>query len=394
MSTYIPRKVISPLPGKVIKAVHLPDPVLLEGFGKRAETGAICAEAGYSNVLLVTDTTLSGLGYADKISSSLADVGIQCTIFDEICSEPDTHIVEAGRKAALQCGCQCIIALGGGSVMDATKMIAAGTRLSHLPTGALMIKFLVVPEGTLPIIAIPSTAGTGAEITVGAIIKNASGNAKGSTVILGLKVTHVILDSELTVRAPRSVTASCGIDALSHGLEGCVANVTVPEDDALKSMECVRMVLENLPIVLETPGDIEARQKMCLAAHYGGNAINKQLAGYVHAFAHSIGAFCHIPHGHAIALCLLPIMEFQKEACRKQLTKVAIHCGLADAEALLEAIGNLIALCNLQTSVESIRKEDYPHLVRMIVSDSINYSSPITLKEEEIVTILDSIKAK
>lgn len=394
MPQYITRSTIRKLPGQVIKAVEIPEPTITEGFGAREKAGEICAQKGYRQVLLVTDKTLFSLGYHKKVQESIEARGISCTVFSDIASEPDTDIIKAGRQAALGCKAEAIVALGGGSVMDSSKMIAAGVRLKDLNEHFLLVKFLFVPHKTLPLINIPSTAGTGAEITVGAVITDTVLKTKGSTVIVGLDITDVILDSELTLKAPAKVTAACGIDALSHGLEGCVADIKTSEEDLEKSQECVRLVLENLPKVLANPEDIEARQAMCRAANYGGNAINKQLAGYVHAFAHTIGATYHIPHGSAIAASLMPVMERQKDKCTDKLSALAAYCGIeapSDQEAadkLLEKIGTLIRESGALPQNLNIPEEDFHHLTVKICEDSINYSAPTTFTDKEIKEIL------
>jgi Alcohol dehydrogenase, class IV len=398
MSDYLLRKSIRPLPGKVIKAVPIPEPKITSGFGARSEAGAICRERGFERALLVTDTTLNSLGYDAKVAESLKDAGVEYRLFAEISSEPTCEVIEAGRKAALEFEADCIIGLGGGSVMDSCKIISAGVRFRKLPISHLLLKFLIIPEKTLPIINIPSTAGTGAEMTVGAIITDTDKQRKRSTVIAGLDVTDVILDSELTVKMPRKVTAACGIDALSHGIEGAVAAVNTSDEDRWKSLECVRMVLKNLPKVLANPDDIDARQEMCLAANYGGNAINRQLAGYVHAFAHSIGAKYHIPHGNAIAMCLIPVLEAEMPHCIGKMALAARHCGVTGegdlqyaADKLMEAFASLMETCDLPAQ-PSIPEEDFDELTKMIDADSINYSSPVTFTDEEIKEILKKIK--
>ena len=394
MDTYFLRKKIHRLPGKVIRRVPLPEPLVVEGHGARAHIGEICKELGYKHVLLVTDQTLYQLGYEQKIVQSLDEAGVGCTLFADINSEPNIALIDAGREAAAECKAECVIALGGGSVMDTCKMIAAGVRLSHLNTKALM-----VPGKTLPMITVPSTAGTGAEVTVGAVVTNARGT-KGSTVLVGLDVTHVILDSELTIHAPQLVTAACGMDALSHVVEGTVGDVAVDVEDAWMSLEGVKLILHHLPIVMREPENIESRLAMCRAAMYGGNAINTQLAGYVHAFAHSIGAKYHIPHGQAITLMMLPVLEYQMETCLRKYALMARYCGLADvhtedriaAERFLQAVKDLIVSCGLDTLPLPVKKSDYEELTRMVAKDSINYSAPMTFSEEDIVKVLGRMK--
>ena len=333
MAFYRERKAIRKVPGVVIRVAPLPKPKMVEGFGSRDQVGSICKNAGYKSVLLVTDQTLFSLGLHEKVVSSLEMEGIACSVFHDIASEPTVGIVTAGRQSAIDCKAKCIIALGGGSVLDSSKIIAASAKHPLLPIQHYLHKFAIAEGGTLPMINIPSTAGTGAECTVGAVVKNSRGT-KCSTVLIGLNVEYVILDSELLINAPKSVTAWCAIDALSHGLEGLLADVQSSDEDIRKSKECVRLILESLPVLLQDPKNIEARQKTLLAANYGGNAINTQLAGYVHAFAHSIGAIYHIPHGKAIAWCLIPVVREQKSRRASQLADLSRYCNVADGSDL------------------------------------------------------------
>ena len=389
MNTYYFRKQIHRLPGKVIHTIPLPEPEVTEGPASRAQIGELCHKAGYKHVLLVTDRTLSGLGYAKAITDSLEAAHIGYSVYDDIHTEPNIAIIEAGRQLAIDNHAECIIALGGGSVMDSCKMIAAGVKMPHLPVKALLLKFLPVPGSTLPIIMVPSTAGTGAELTVGAVVTNDQG-AKSSTVLIGLNVTHVIHDSELTIHAPQSVTAACGMDALSHCIEGAISDTDVDEEDMQMSLEGIKLILANLPVVLREPENNEARLAMCRAAMYGGNAINTQLAGYVHAFAHSIGAKYHMPHGQAISLMLMPVLEYQKEACRERYEQIAQYCGVPD---FLQAVRELMHTCSMDQLSSPVRMCDHEQLIPMIAADSINYSAPVTLSEEDIRTVLQTVSA-
>ena len=374
MNTYYFRKQIHRLPGKVIHTIPLPEPEVTEGLAARTQIGEI-------------DRTLSGLGYAKAITDSLEAAQIDYSVYDDIHTEPNIAIIEAGRQLAIESHAECIIALGGGSVMDSCKMIAAGVKMPHLPVKALLLKFLPVPGSTLPLIMVPSTAGTGAELTVGDVVTNDQG-AKSSTVLIGLNVTHVVHDSELTIHAPQSVTTACGIDALSHCIEGAISDTDVDEEDMQMSLEGIKLIFANLPIVLREPENNEARLAMCRAAMYGGNAINTQLAGYVHAFAHSIGAKYHMPHGQAISLMLMPVLEFQKEACQARYEQIAKYCGVPD---FLQAVRELMHTCEMDQLQSPVRTCDHEQLIPMIAADSINYSAPVTLSEEDIKAVLVKI---
>lgn len=399
MSFYVGRKVIRRVPGTVISAIPLPKPKLIEGYGKRALVGEICVRKGYKSVLLVTDETIFELKLHEKIINSLEEHGIGYTIFHKISTEPTIGIVDEGRNIAIECGADVVVALGGGSVLDSCKIIASGAKHPHFSIKHYLHKFAIAEGGSLPMINIPTTAGTGAECTVGAVVMNDSG-AKNSTVIIGLDIISVILDSELLINAPKAITTWCAIDALSHGLEGLMADVNSDEEDVRKSKECVRLILKNLPILLEDPKNIEARQATLLAAHYGGNAINTQLAGYVHAFAHSIGALYHIPHGKAIAWCLVPIIESQEYIRYDKLADLAKYCDIANDEdpkekasdKLIMALKHLLKKCDLEDGCNLIYTNDYDKLTGMIDSDSVNYSPSRTLSDSEIRMLLDRIR--
>lgn len=395
---YLTRQLIRKLPGQIIKAVSLSNPKIISYFGATCEVGSICKENNFKNVLLITDQTIYSLNLHKNVVASLEKEDISYTIFSNIASEPNLKIIDEGRKALLEHKADAIIALGGGAVMDSSKMIAAAGKLKNVKSKYLLKKFLIVKNKTIPMINIPTTAGTGAEITVGAVITNQKSQKKCS-VIVGLNIVGVILDGELTIKTPNSITCACAIDALSHGLEGIVASVISSEEDIKKSKECVKLVLNNLPILIDNPSDQDARQNMALAANFGGNAINKQLAGYVHAFAHSIGGKYHLPHGNAIALCLLPVMEFQKQTCLEALADLSRYCSLSEkddnltaANKLLQAIENLIKLCNFKKPEGILKNNDFKSLAKAICLDSINYSSPTVLNNKHIYMIFKTIK--
>lgn len=380
----------------------MPSPELIEGYGARGNVGRICREAGYGSVLLITDKTISSLGLHEAVVASLAEHSVPCTVFSGIESEPDTRIVSEAINLAMECRADCIVALGGGSVMDTSKIVASGVKL-HISNAELLLpKFLLVPGGSLPLITIPSTAGTGAELTVGAVISSSRTHSKCATVVVGLNIKTVVLDSSLSEDAPAGLTAACAIDALSHGLEGCLSDVKVSREDMCRSRECVRLVFENLPVVLADPHNRQARKEMCLAAHYGGNAINRQLAGYVHAVAHTIGSTYHIPHGVAIAMALLPVLEHDMALYSGKLAPLARHCGFAgsgmsDTEAagiFMQRLEDLIRKSGLNLDGSMLSAKDFPRMTRLIRKDSINYSPERILSAGDIEEILTTIQKR
>lgn len=414
MIDFIFRKIIHKLPGIIIKRIPKPSPRIIAGAGARRGVGALCKDCGASNVLIVTDKTLYGLGSLDSITASLENEEIPYHIFHNITGEPTSKVIEEGRAEATKHNIDCIVAIGGGSVMDSCKMIAAGMRLKRLKGRLLLQKVLFVPGKTVPIIALPSTAGTGAEVTVGAIVTSSNGKKKHATVIVGLNVSVVVLDCELSMTVPKMPSLYCGIDALSHGIEGTLTDMKVDEATTRSSLDCIKLVFENLPHIASLPEKsqepqdlIEVRQSLCQAALLGGYAINNQLAGYVHAFAHSIGSLYKLPHGQAIAICLLPVLRYQKKQCTKRYAQIARWCwennGKTDtdttysddnlaAEKFLSEIERLLLICDIQEGCDSLCDEDFPTLETMILNDAINYVPPVVFKRTDVRNILNAIK--
>ena len=178
-----------------------------------------------------------------------------------------------------------------------------------------------------------------------------------------------------------------------------MSDVAVYVEDAYHSLEGVRLILQHLPVVMREPENIESRLAMCRAAMYGGNAINTQLAGYIHAFAHSIGAKYHIPHGQAITLMMMPVLKYQKATCLSKYAMMARYCQLVDdhtddrhaADKFLQAVSDLIVTCGLDKLEPPVQPADYEELTRLIAADSINYSAPVTFSNEDIRKVLEAV---
>ncbi len=170
-----------------------------------------------------------------------------------------------------------------------------------------------------------------------------------------------------------------------------MADVAADENDVEKSRRCVKLVFENLMRLKDRPDDDNARLAMCRAANLGGNAINKQLAGDIHSFAHSIGARYRLPHGVAIALCMMPVMRHQADKCRDKLEMLARYCSFENAGMFLDALESLIRQCGLSPDGSVVLAKDYGKLSVSIAKDSVNYSAPQTLSRREIISILTEI---
>lgn len=314
-----------PIVDKMSRETHI-----IRGVDSSREVGRYCLENGYERPLIITDQGIIALSLLESTLDSLQKHSIPYRIFDQVAPDPTHGMIFAACKEGVSFGADCIIAVGGGSVMDCAKVASIGIRNPHMPKRLLTTMQLGGWPKALPLITIPTTAGTGAEVTLGAVITDEKTQRKHFAGGPKAKPVCCILDAKLTVDCPRELTAITALDAVSHSLEGLMGPVSMSKEFEHTLMEAVRKVFHNLPQVLENPQDIEARQELCEAANIGGHVINYCVAGYAHSFAHVLGAKYEIPHGAAIAMALPLIMDYNREASEKRLAKLSVYCGFAD----------------------------------------------------------------
>jgi alcohol dehydrogenase len=375
---------------------------MLEGFGARGEVGAYCKEEGYDRVLLITDANIRKIGLADKLLDSLDQAGIAVEIFDGVLPNPTFSVVQAGKDAALKHDCNCIIALGGGSVMDTAKIVSGCVNDPKITPKMLVLNPVEPTVKAVPLITIPTTAGTGAETTLGVVISEDETHIKHTGLAFFMDIVMIVLDSELTVKAPASVTAMTGYDALSHGVEGYCSCIKPQGEGADASIECVKMVFKYLPLVMKDPSNIEARQAMCKAAYLGGVAINVETLGYGHSFGHTIGAFYGVTHGEALAITLPYVLQFQRDVCLDKLAELAAAIGLAEpddtkgvlADKFIKACGDLRDELGLRSHLPEIKKEDYPKMIANVFRDSMTWAVPKVMTYKEAEKMFDTISGK
>jgi alcohol dehydrogenase len=372
---------------------------MLEGPGVRGEVGSYCRKQGYNRILLITGPTVRKLGLADKLLDSLEKEDISVEIFDGILPNPTFSNVQEGKEAALRQRCNCIIALGGGSVLDAAKVISGCVRDPDITPKRLVLNPVEPTVKAVPLITIPTTAGTGAETTLGVVISEDETHIKHTGLTFFADIVMIVLDSELTLKAPSSVTAMTGYDALSHGIEAYCSCITPKGDQADASLECVKMVFKYLPKVMKEPSDAEARQAMCKAAYLGGVAINAETLGYGHSFAHTIGAFYGVTHGEALAITLPYILKYQRKACLDKLAELASAIGLEEpgdtddilADKFIRACEDLRDELGLRSHLPEIKKEDYPKMIANVFRDSRTWAVSKVMTYREAEKMFDTI---
>ena len=321
-----------------------------------------------THVLIITDGGIMKLGLTRRLEKALKEAGIPYTIYDKTVANPTTVNVREALELYHKEGCDAIIGFGGGSSMDCAKAVGACT---VKPNQSLaQMKGILKVHKKLPLLmAVPTTAGTGSETTLAAVITDADTRYKYAINDFPLIPRYAVLDPKVTLSLPPFITATTGMDALTHAVEAYIGNSTTIDTrrDALKA---VKLIFENIDIAYEHGDNIHARRNMLHASFYAGCAFTKSYVGYVHAVAHSLGGQYNVPHGLANAI-LLPLVLREYGSCiDKKLHKLAIAAGLADkntpdheaAELFIQAIEEMKERFGIENIVKEIQETDIPKL--------------------------------
>jgi alcohol dehydrogenase class IV len=368
---------------------------ILHGPGCVADFAARLAREGAGPLLVVTDGGVVRAGLADRLEGALRQAGLSLTRFDGVHPNPVEEDVEEGAAAFQQARARALVALGGGSPMDAAKAIAV--RATH--EGPLS-RFDDTKDGwrnvvhALPAVyAIPTTAGTGSEVGRSAVIVCRDTGVKTVIFHPGLMPKIAVLDPELTVGLPPGITAATGLDAFTHGLESYLAKGFHPIADAI-ALGCMEIVIEALPRAVARGDDLDARGRMLVAASMGATAFQKGL-GMVHSLAHPLSAHYGIHHGLANALLLPPAFAYQIEAraadftdeLRARYRRVArLFDESASGSDLPRLIAQFCGRVGIRESLPALglRLEDVPALAAEAWRDPCHQGNPIAVTEEDL----------
>ena len=321
-----------------------------------------------THVLIITDGGIMKLGLTRRLEKALKEAGIPYTIYDKTVANPTTVNVREALELYHKEGCDAIIGFGGGSSMDCAKAVGA---CAVKPNQSLaQMKGILKVHKKLPLLmAVPTTAGTGSETTLAAVITDADTRYKYAINDFPLIPRYAVLDPKVTLSLPPFITTTTGMDALTHSVEAYIGNSTTIDTrrDALKA---VKLIFENIDIAYEHGDNIQARRNMLHASFYAGCAFTKSYVGYVHAVAHSLGGQYNVPHGLANAI-LLPLVLREYGSCiDKKLHRLAIAAGLADkntpdheaAELFIQAIEEMKERFGIVNIVKEIQETDIPKL--------------------------------
>ncbi len=376
---------------------------ILEGDGSFDKIPEWLKSHNRKSVLLVSGSFLSKkLGLTPRLAKKFEECGIKCTIFDGVVPNPTIECTEEGVRLYKENDCDCIVALGGGSPMDCAKVL--GARIARPDKTISQMKGnLKVFKKIPPLYAIPTTSGTGSEVTLAAVISDPKNQEKYPINDPNLIPKYVIFDPELTVNLPKETTATTGMDALTHAIEAYIgkSNTKQTKNDAI---EAVKLIFNYLLRAYNDGTDIEARAKMQHGAYLAGRAFTRAYVGYVHAIAHALGGYYGVPHGLANSVLLPKVLKKYGKSAYKKLSELADAVELEGntreekANNFIKAIEELNAKMNIPTEISGkwmIKDEDIDGMVKHAYKEANPlYPVPKIFGHKELKELIKEVQAQ
>lgn len=380
----------------VMTHLPIPYPKVIYGKNSRFKILDLLKKDSIHKICIFSSHTVYQSGALDKILEGLMDKDV--VLVHKIPSDPGTTCIDQLAEKAK--GCQAVLAIGGGSVIDAAKAVCGC--LAEQKECRDIFGTMKIHHKPPLLMACPTTAGTGSEGTVAAVITDDQSHLKRQILDLKLVPDYAVLDSQLTMSLPASITAQTAMDALTHALEAYVSTYATKTTDRYATL-AIRLILDKLPYLLEDGQNERLRQDLLIAAYFAGLAFTRAYVGYVHAYAHAIGARYHIPHGQAVAELLPYVMEYYVPVCDEKLSSLAIQCGIgqkdkdsaANAMELIDAIHTLNKKGRIPSYVENFPEEDIPIVIKQAFRECHgNYPVPRYYNEQAARNLLEKVCAR
>lgn len=369
------------------------EPEILKCEGGTRGLGAFVKGKGYKKVFVVTGPNVYKKGLADELIKGLEENGVPYALFNRVVNNPTIDNIEEAFSLYKSEGCDAIIALGGGSPMDLAKVVGAKAAKPNKPVKK-MKGLLKIMKRIPDLYAIPTTAGSGSETTLAAVVSDSVTHEKYPINDLSLIPRYAILDPRLTAALPPQTTATTGMDALTHAIEAYIgrSNTKKTKESAEKA---VKLIFDNLLTAYEHGDDLKARENMQTASYYAGVAFTRAYVGYVHALAHALGGFYGTPHGLANSVLLPVVLDYYGESAHAPLARLAEIVGLGDqgddatkAARFISAIKLMNAKMLIPETIEGIRPEDVPEMAKRAAAEGNPlYPVPRLLGADELEKI-------
>jgi alcohol dehydrogenase class IV len=361
-------------------------PKIIFGRGVLSKLGEEASSLGEKALLVTGRQAMRKAGILDRVIQLLLSEGVSTSLFDEVEHDPSLETVSKGIERAKKEKVSLVIGLGGGSTIDAAKAIAC-LALREGEVEEYQAGKAIEGPG-LPFVAVPTTAGTGAEITNNSVLTNLRKKIKKSIRSPFMIAKVALIDPELTLFCPPWLTAYSGMDALTQAVESFISRVSNPATDTL-ALQAIEILFFNLPLAVDRGEDIEVREKVTLGSMLSAMAFSNSGLGAVHGLAHPLGAHYGIPHGLACAILLPWVLEYNLEVRREKIGKIAERIGVKRAEDVPQAMKKLLEKVNIPPRLKEwkIEEEDIPALVKESRGSSMS-KNPRDLTNEELSNIL------
>ncbi len=377
-----------------------PDPTIIDGPGAIKKLPAVVKKKGKKSILVVTDKGLMSLNLLDGLFKALDEQGIKYVVYDEVQPNPSVENVEAGLQLYKDNGCQAVIAVGGGSPMDCAKGIIARYARPERPVKKMKGTFKVfMPARKMnglippPLYAVPTTAGTGSETTIAAVITDTQTHDKFPIMDPFIRARYAVLDPELTTGLPKKITSTTGMDAMTHAVEG-YTNIWYNDKKFNNyGLKAIKLIFENLEKAYNDGSDIEARGNMLLASYYAGLCFTRGGVGYVHGIGHRLGGKYGVPHGLAMSVILPHVFSdcFLGPAVEDKLAEIADYVGITganDKEKAHNFIAEIRAMnerMEIPTGFDCIKEEDIPWIAEHCLDEVMpTYPVKVVYTQKEI----------
>jgi alcohol dehydrogenase len=385
------------------------EPTIIDGADSIKKLPAAIKKKGITNVLVVTDPGLMGLHLLDSLFDALKSAGIKHSLYDQVQPNPTIDNIEAALKIYKANNCQAIIAFGGGSPMDCAKItgarVARPNRSVTQMRGLFQVILPAFKMGSIfppPLFAVPTTAGTGSETTIAAVVSNPQTHEKFPVTDPVIRPRYAVLDPLLTVGLPPNITATTGMDALTHAVESYIGKFYNSKNTRKKAVMAVEMIFKNIEKAYNNGKDLEVRGQMLLAAYYGGYSFTRGGVGNIHCIGHNLGGMYGVPHGLAMPVIMPYVLEWYGEAVHKPLAELADVAGVSKpgmsqsqkAIAFIEAIKALNSRMKIPNKFDCIKDEDIPTIAeRALMECNPTYPVPKIMSKEDCMDVIRSLKA-
>lgn len=370
------------------------------GPGARKELAGVVSRLGFKKALVVTDKGLMKFGVAQMVIDELEANSIPYEIFDDVKPNPTVTNVKDGIAACKNAGADFIVAIGGGSAMDTAKGIGIVCNNPEFGDIVSLEGVADTKKKSLPIIALPTTAGTAAETTINYVIIDEQNHKKMVCVDPNDIPAVAIVDAELMYSLPKSLTAATGMDAMTHAIEGYITKAAWEMSDMFE-IKAIEMIYKYLPMAVSEPQNPEGRNGMAVAQYIAGMAFSNVGLGVDHGMAHPLSALHDIPHGVACAMLLPTVMKFNAPAAKQKYAEIAKACGVYKdgmavdeaVDAACKAIEDLSKLVGIPQHLTElgITEADIPALAEQAINDVCTPGNPREVTKEDIIALYKQI---